>query len=768
MKFKDLKKQIKQIQKENEFNEINLNYLTNQLIEITEELYNPSKISIQQNSQPFTNDISVINEIPIFNDISIILSKKPKFNKWKQNAITMAAGNGQGQKLSQFNCPDGIFIDKNKNIFITDSWNDRVVEWKHNAKEGQITVGGNGQGNRMDQLNKPTDMIVDQQNHSIIIADQENRRVIQWFNRNQQILIDNIDCYGLAMDKNGFVYVSDYKKDEVRRWKMGEYNNEGIVVAGGNGQGNQLNQLNSPTFIFVDEDQSIYVSEHINHRVMKWGKDAKEGTTVAGGNSQGKNLNQLFSPQGVIVDDLGQIYVADAMNDRIMRWFEGDTEGEIVVGENGQGKESNQLNGPRGLSFDDENNLYVADYWNHRIEKFEFITFIVQVKPQICGKTPQYGECSTNSACGYFHVIGANNNNTGICGFRWLACSHLVLCNPSDYSCSQSNTVCVQHPQCNDLPVCFPVTMTDQSICPPLKNENNLKWKQNAITVAGGNGQGQQLNQLNFPWGIFIDEKKNIFIADSTNHRIVEWKYNAKEGQVIAGGNGLGNQMDQLNHPSDVIVDEQNHSIIIADVGNRRVIRWMNQTQHILIDNIDCHNLAIDKYGFLYVSDHKKDEVRRWKMGEYNNEGIVVAGGNGQGNQLNQLSTPGFIFVDEEQSVYVSDRDNHRVMKWIKDARTGRIVAGGNGNGKNLNQLFSPQGVIVDDFGQIHVADFNNDRVMRWCEGKEEGEIIVDGNGEGEQSNQLNGPSGFSFDDEGNLFVADNRNHRIQKFEVIL
>ena len=41
------------------------------------------------------------------------------------------------------------------------------------------------------------------------------------------------------------------------------------------------------------------------------------------------------------------------------------------------------------------------------------------------------------------------------------------------------------------------------------------KWKQNAITVAGGNGEGQQLNQLNRPIGIFIDKKKNIFIADS-------------------------------------------------------------------------------------------------------------------------------------------------------------------------------------------------------------------------------------------------------------
>ncbi|CAF1421653.1 unnamed protein product [Adineta steineri] len=328
MKFNDLNEQIKQIHQENEFNEINLSYLTNELIEITEELNNSSKIYIQQDSQSFINDIS------------IILSKSK------------------------------IFIDENKNIFIADLNNHRIVEWKCNAKEGQIIAGGNKQGNRMDQLNRPTDMIIDPQTHSIIIADYVNRRVIQWMTQDQQILIKNIDCYGLAMDKYGFLYVSDYKKNEVRRWKMGEYDNEGIVVAGGNGIGNQLNQLSYPGFIFVDEDQSVYVSDQNNHRVMKWRKDSEEGIIVAGGNGQGENLNQLSYPQGVIVDDLGQIYIADCWNDRIMRWCEGEEEGEIVVGGNRRG---NQLNRPMGLCFDDEENLYVVDYLNHRIQKFEII-----------------------------------------------------------------------------------------------------------------------------------------------------------------------------------------------------------------------------------------------------------------------------------------------------------------------------------------------------------------------------------------------------------
>ncbi|CAF4116542.1 unnamed protein product [Adineta steineri] len=294
------------------------------------------------------------------------------------------------------------------------------------------------------------------------------------------------------------------------------------------------------------------------------------------------------------------------------------------------------------------------------------------------------------------------------------------------------------------------------------------KWKQNANTIAGGNEHGQQLNQLNGPTGIFIDKNKNIFIADYANHRIVEWEYNAKEGKIIAGENKEGNQIDQLYGPTDVIVDEQNHSIIVADRGNRRVIQWLNQNQQILIQNITCYALATDKHGFLYVSDWWKNEVRRWKMGEYDNEGIVVAGGNGYGDQLNQLRCPTYIFVDEEQSVYVSDQNNHRVMKWRKDAEEGRIVAGGNGTGTNLNQLYSPEGVIVDDLGQIYVADRENHRIMRWYEGKEEGEVVVGGNDKGNEPNQLNYPRGLSFDDEENLYVSDDYNHRIQKFQIIL
>ncbi|CAF5058556.1 unnamed protein product, partial [Rotaria socialis] len=96
---------------------------------------------------------------------------------------------------------------------------------------------------------------------------------------------------GLAMDDQRYLYVTDWIKNEVRRYQLGE--KDGTLVAGGNGQGDGLNQLNYPRYLFVDRDHSVYVSDNENHRVMKWVEGAKEGIVVAGGQGQGNALTQL-------------------------------------------------------------------------------------------------------------------------------------------------------------------------------------------------------------------------------------------------------------------------------------------------------------------------------------------------------------------------------------------------------------------------------------------------------------------------------------------
>ncbi|CAF4539654.1 unnamed protein product [Rotaria socialis] len=184
-----------------------------------------------------------------------------------------------------------------------------------------------------------------------------------------EILIDNIWCWGLALDERRYLYVSDVEKGEVRRYQLGEKN--GTLVAGGNGLGNGLNQLNFPAYLFVDRQQNVYVSDNYNHRVMKWNKGAKEGIVVAGGQGEGNALTQLSFPNGIFVDTLGTLYVADMRNHRVMRWTQGDQkQGTVVAGGNGRGEGADQFNGSAGLYFDQHGNLYVVDNGNHRVQRF--------------------------------------------------------------------------------------------------------------------------------------------------------------------------------------------------------------------------------------------------------------------------------------------------------------------------------------------------------------------------------------------------------------
>jgi sugar lactone lactonase YvrE len=290
------------------------------------------------------------------------------------------------------------------------------------------------------------------------------------------------------------------------------------------------------------------------------------------------------------------------------------------------------------------------------------------------------------------------------------------------------------------------------------------------LTIAGEIIQGDQLNRLYKPTGIYVDDDDQTFyVADTVNNRIMKWKFDANNGEVVAGGNGLGYRIDQFTYPRDVIVDKKNDSLIISDKGNKRVMRYSrrNKTnQQVIISNVNCYGLTMHHNGDLYVSDSERHQVRRWREGEIN--GTVVAGGNGKGDRLNQLDYPTHIFVDEDHSVYVSDSFNERVMKWKKDANEGIVVAGGHGEGSSLKQLSSPEGLIVDHLGNVYIADRSNHRIMRWLAGANEGSIVVGGNRQGNQPNQFYDPGGLSFDRQGNLFVVDDRNNRVQKFDIIV
>ncbi|CAF1403270.1 unnamed protein product, partial [Rotaria magnacalcarata] len=65
----------------------------------------------------------------------------------------------------------------------------------------------------------------------------------------------------------------------------------GLTVAGENESGNGTNQLNSPCGLYVYDDQTVYIADQLNNRIMKWKYGTTNGQVVAGGNGKGNGTN---------------------------------------------------------------------------------------------------------------------------------------------------------------------------------------------------------------------------------------------------------------------------------------------------------------------------------------------------------------------------------------------------------------------------------------------------------------------------------------------
>lgn len=186
------------------------------------------------------------------------------------------------------------------------------------------------------------------------------------------------NAYGVAVDRYGNIYVSMNQCYIVVRWTPNA--TAGVLFAGQPGvSGATSSRLNRIRFLHLDETHgALYVSDTGNHRIQKF-IIGGNGTavTVAGTGTAGIGLNQLDSPSGIWVTRNGQtLYVADYNNNRVMKWTIGASQGSVFAGSSvGLPGNTNQLfNGPGDIALDPtETYLYVSDYANHRIQRFRIL-----------------------------------------------------------------------------------------------------------------------------------------------------------------------------------------------------------------------------------------------------------------------------------------------------------------------------------------------------------------------------------------------------------
>ena len=172
--------------------------------------------------------------------------------------------------------------------------------------------------------------------------------------------------YGIArLPMSKTFYVSDTYNYRIMYFVVG--NENGTVIAGGNGNGLNSNQLATPLDIQFDApSNSILIANCDGNSVIRWTLGASNWTLIAD-NSTGIG----GCPRGVIMDPMGNIYIADTKNARIQFYPVGATNGTTIAGSKSLvGTNASLFTFPISVVLDSQLNLYVSDSENERIQKF--------------------------------------------------------------------------------------------------------------------------------------------------------------------------------------------------------------------------------------------------------------------------------------------------------------------------------------------------------------------------------------------------------------
>jgi trimeric autotransporter adhesin len=314
------------------------------------------------------------------------------------------SGDGGPATSAQLNAPIGVALDSVGNLFIADSFNNRI---RKVTPAGNIsTVAGNGSpgysgdgGPGVDaQINDPLALTVDSTGN-LYIADSHRIRKVTPAGTISTVAgtgasgvpsgdggpatSANISAFGIAVDSTGNLYIADLASYQIRRVTPSGIINavagNGSATYSGDGGLAASAQL-SASGVAVDNAGNLYIADSANSRVRKVtplgiiSTVAGNGIAVSLGDG-GPAASAQLSATGVAVDSVGNLYIADTGNSRIRKVTPGGiittAAGNGSVGSSGDGGQatSAQLSSPNAVAVDSAGNVYIDDTGNNRIRK---------------------------------------------------------------------------------------------------------------------------------------------------------------------------------------------------------------------------------------------------------------------------------------------------------------------------------------------------------------------------------------------------------------
>gem|GEM_PF-802471 len=612
------------------------------------------------------------------------------------------AGDGGNALSAKFHSPIQIAVSKKGDIYVADTYNNRVR--KFNVSTGIITTvaGNGGTGYSGDgglatsaEVSRPMGVALDEQENLYITHQYCIRKVNAATGRISTLAGSSTsgfagdggpaagarfaDLLGIAADKNGNVFVADVFNNRIRKitaaGTVSTVAGTGTDGYNGDNRAATTANLKMPYDVTVDNSGNLYIADTYNERIRVVNTSGII-RTIAGIGSYGYSGDgaaatnaEMRLPYSLTVTAAGDVYIADKENNCIRRVNTSGIISTIAVTASGA------LNQPSAIAVGANGVFYVADWQNNRIRSFTDGNALSDVKlsaATINEKAPlmtTIGTLSTTDAGAdtytYTLVSGDGDNDNA----AFTVAGDLLKSNTTfDYASKNTYKIRIRTTSGSGLFYEKALTIS--------VNAPELKYSITAVEALFGK-----------PFAIKVAANGDIYAVDRDHNKVLKYKAADRTVSTIAGTGSSGYNGDGI--PA------------------------VNATLNSPV------RLALAANGDVYIADNGNNRIRKVSAAT----GLITTvAGNGtagyvQGGQAtaNPIGKPYAIALDNAGNIYFSEVYTQRILKVNASNGTIQTLAGQgypSYNGENIlastAQLSFVYGLAVAANGDIYLGEQGN------------------------------------------------------------
>lgn len=266
------------------------------------------------------------------------------------------SGDGGPAVQARFNGMHSLAVGPRKDLFVADTWNNRVrrIDLKSGnvssfAGSGQRGFNGDGGPASAAEFGNVYCVAFDKARANLYLADLDNRRIravnlksgiVTTVAGNGQRGVPEdgakataaplVDPRAVAVDSKGNIYILERSGHALRVVDPSGHIRTvaGTGQRGFNGDGGPAlsASVNGPKHLCIDSHNDVIIADTDNHVIRKYLPKEQKIIALAGSSKTGlagvggpANEIQLNQPHGVNVDRRGNLYIVDSLNHRVLK-----------------------------------------------------------------------------------------------------------------------------------------------------------------------------------------------------------------------------------------------------------------------------------------------------------------------------------------------------------------------------------------------------------------------------------------------------------------